>query len=778
HGWERRQVLVVPTKPVRSVNIYALFRNHTGTAWFDDFSLAQLSSSAGAAFFDGVPVKAGRIPIIPTAEPTISIGRSFRLQLGERDGLPYGWEYRGSRVEVPEAARDAGGFFLRDAAADSDFYGFRAPLSKMPRAPRASRPAPSSSVPHRTHSHTHTFTHSPSSILRTPSSVRAFSQDGAILPLQLKLRANYRDRGDRVEISGQVIDTSARDRSITLYYALPLPPNGLKWWDTLRVSRPTKPGGVYASTVGIGAGTSGQISRIPFSCLASKRIGLSYNLPMNSPRVARIVYDAGAGQYYVAFDFGIVRGGPPATFQFAITAEEPQWGLRAAAQHYYNSFPAFFQKRVKRQGIWMPFSPISQVEHPDDFGFGFKEGNAETAWDDAHGVATFRYTEPMSWWMTIPPGVKRDYKVAIDYMNRYATGAIGSADTREYARATKISGDFTDDGLYHVNIVDAPWAHGALFIDNCNPRIPDTPDNPNRAHVAWTAKIEHSLYDSTLHGTQDGEYLDSLEGWGDLKNYRRRQFPYETESLTFDTETEKPCILQAVSTFEFTRWMAAAVHHRGKLMFANATPWRFFWFAPLLDVMGTETQWIINGKYHPEADDIMLYRRLICYQKPYLLLMNVDFDQFNHAMVEKYFQRSLFYGIFPSMFSHNAADNPYWGNPKWYNRDRNLFRKYIPVIRDLAEAGWDPITGARTGNPNLWVERFGSGAKMAFSVFNNASTVHDVILTFSSRDLPGRLPTGFTDRLTGRRYPIRIENGHPAVHLTLAPQNVAALFGE
>jgi len=38
----------------------------------------------------------------------------------------------------------------------------------------------------------------------------------------------------------------------------------------------------------------------------------------------------------------------------------------------------------------------------EDFGFRFKEGNDETGWDDQHNILTFRYTEPMTWWMGCP----------------------------------------------------------------------------------------------------------------------------------------------------------------------------------------------------------------------------------------------------------------------------------------------------------------------------------------------------------------------------------------
>jgi hypothetical protein len=109
--------------------------------------------------------------------------------------------------------------------------------------------------------------------------------------------------------------------------------------------------------------------------------------------------------------------------------------------------------------------------------------------------------------------------------------------------------------------------------------------------------------------------------------------------------------------------------------------------------------------------------------KPYLLLMNTDFDAFNSELVERYFQRSLFYGMFPGMFSHNAADNPYWQNPKWYNRDRALFKKYLPLIKRVAEAGWQPVTFAGCDNDQVWVERFGPDANGSiwFTMFNDTA---------------------------------------------------------
>ena len=233
---------------------------------------------------------------------------------------------------------------------------------------------------------------------------------------------------------------------------------------------------------------------------------------------------------------------------------------------------------------------------------------------------------------------------------------------------------------------------------------PSRTGTPNAATVYWNEVVRQRRYGAQAKAQLGGEYLDSLEGYvtADL-NFNRKHFRYTTVPLTFSSDTKQPALFKGLAAFEFTRWMSDDVHRLRKLMFANAVPYRFTFLCPWLDVMGTETNWLDHGEYQPASDAQMSLWRTMSGQKPYLLLMNTDFNAFTPDLVEKYFQRSLFYGIFPSMFSHNAADNPYWQNPSWYDRDRPLFKKYIPLIKQVAEAGWQPVTEARWSAPTiLW----------------------------------------------------------------------------
>ena len=56
HDFERREVMVLPEKPVKSVSFYLLLRGHSGRASFRDAELRTVASPAGSCVFDTVAV--------------------------------------------------------------------------------------------------------------------------------------------------------------------------------------------------------------------------------------------------------------------------------------------------------------------------------------------------------------------------------------------------------------------------------------------------------------------------------------------------------------------------------------------------------------------------------------------------------------------------------------------------------------------------------------------------------------------------------------------------
>lgn len=663
HDWEKREFVIVPEQPIRTLSVYCLIRGHAGRVWFDDVAVDEARSDGTAVMFQGRAMEL----VSPT--PPAS-GPAARYVSG--DGLEL--RMAGQRVVgVRAGERDLsgsgpGGFLVRDVAADSDVLGF---------------------------------------------------EDGECTPLGLRLQAKVEEHPDHLAVEGMLTDTRGQDRAILLLFALPIETTGWVWADDIRRVRTLAGRTELANVSSVGCGTTGTLSTYPLGAIQDAQTGLALALDMARPAQYRIACHAGTRQFFLAFDFGLVPETDlfpgAARFRFVLFRFAPEWGFRAAWRKLMDLFPDHFEVRSREQGIWMPFTDVSTVLGWSDFGFRYHEGNNNVGFDDAQGILSFRYTEPMTWWMSMDPSLPRTETEALRVRDAYAQGASGAQ--RQMARISQTAAMLDAEGHPALRFRNEPWANGAVWSLNPNPFLPA---NPNAATVYWNDGIRTQLYDPGAATHLDGEYLDSLEGYvtADL-NYSRDHCRWTTVPLTFATDSFRPALFKGLAAFEFTRWISTDVHQLGRLMFANGVPYRFAFLTPWLDVMGTETDWLPEGVYQPSAHSQLALWRTLSGAKPYLLLMNTDFDGLA-PYVERYFQRSLFYGFYPSMFSHNASENPYWQKPAWYNRDRALFKKYIPVIRQVAQAGWQPVTGAVADPTSVWVERFGPdpNGRTYYTLFN------------------------------------------------------------
>ena len=235
-----------------------------------------------------------------------------------------------------------------------------------------------------------------------------------------------------------------------------------------------------------------------------------------------------------------------------------------------------------------------------------------------------------------------------------------------------------------------------------------------------------------------------------------------TTPLTFDRDTKKPAVFRGLIAYEYVRALEKDVRNTGGLMMANGAPNRLCWLAPWLDVMGTETNWNPGGKWRPMSDADLLFRRAVCGPKPFCFLMNTHFEQFSHALVEKYMKRCLAYGMFPGFFSHNASQGQYFTRPKLYDRDRPLFKKYVPLCKLVAEAGWQPVTMARSSDPRIYVERFGG---KYLTVFNDSATRRTATITLVGLKAKAarELVRGGEVKFTGGKAEITLEAEDVAV---------------
>ena len=618
HDWQRREVTVLPEKPVKSLTFNLLLRGHGGRAEFRDAELHTIEAPAGACIFDGVPVTP-----------------------------------KGTAVE---------GFQVRDVAAGSDFVRL----------------------------------------------------DRAALGLQL---ATKRD-GDGIEAT--LTDVSGKDRAVTLVYAVPVTGDGWRWLAGPRRSEAAAPGREYMLTQGMPVGM-GRLSRWPFAALSDGQHGQALGIDMAQPAFFRAGYNAGTHELFLAFDLGLTPEKPQAHIRFCKFAFDPAWGFRAALARFYALFPEQFRCRTPLQGVWMPFEKISKVPQWQDFGFRFKEGNDETKWDDAHDILTFRYTEPMTWWMKMPKDLPRTIDAARAEAQRLA------AQNNAAARAFLASGFHDEHGQFAAQLLDTPWCDGAVWSINSAPGVAgEVTDFKGK----WNDRVREQCYGPQRKGDLDGEYVDSSECYvTDMLDFRRDHIAAAETPPTFAPDSHQPALFRGLLVFEYVRALARDIHGMNKLMMANSTPASLCWLAPQLDVLGTETDWNDGGKWRPMNTDEMLYRRALCRGKPYCFLMNTDFSKFSYELVEKYMRRSLAFGMFPGFFSADASTGHYFTRPELYERDRPLFKKYVPLCKLVAEAGWEPLTRARSSDAQVLVERFG---EKYLTVFNAGTEPRTVTITLDA----------------------------------------------
>ncbi|MDE2126850.1 MAG: hypothetical protein KGJ62_09700 [Armatimonadetes bacterium] len=737
HDWQRRQELILPAKPLKSLMVYALFRLHSGTVWFDDFSVHEVS---GDGIYDSQPLMP--LPHEGDTGHALQVASAgLALDFSSR-GVIDGTELNG----VDVTPKSTGGIYVRDVGSDGPLNamtGTTAPYGKG---------GMSIDIPHNS-------------------------------DLGISLNVKFEPVAGGIGVSGEIDDLTHSDRAVTVYVAIPIRADGWLWGDDIRHSNVVHGGDEYTNQVRVPEGATGGMSLYPFGCVAHQGQGLAIANQMDWPTVYRIFYNGSSRQLVIAWDFALTsksvswqpRNARFGCTVYALPASTASWGFRAAALAFYAINAPDYTRRATKDGTWLPFTDPSTIQQPQDFNFAYHEGDNSLKADNNLGILAFRYTEPMSWWMAMPPSTPRTMTNAVAEMKSIA--ADPKQKDHAMAQAVLSSGTQDADGQYNLQFQNQPWSNGAVWVLDPNPEIAATSAAPTRGSLAYSLAQGDAMYGSAAaaaRGVQAGEYLDSLEGWSDIEDYRLSDLQAATSPLTFDATSRSPVLPEWFSTFEFARFLSSDLHNRGKLLFANYTPIRFSIFSSILDVMGIEVNWLGGPTgFNPDSDATMDLRRTLSFQRPYLLLMNTDFNAFSAADVDLYFQRSMFYGIFPSMFSANAATNPYWQNPTWYNRDRPTFKRYLPVIDQLSSAGWQPVTWAASANRNVYIERFGS---RYFTLLNNSDSGQTSTISIDMAGLgdTGMTPT-VTDMLSGASLPTTASNGSVIVKIHLDAQHAGAL---
>lgn len=567
------------------------------------------------------------------------------------------------------------------------------------------------------------------------------------------------DRGDYVEINGELESFSKEDRCITLRIVLPFTGKEWKWYrgldksvlmnsgsvyeDTKEISTVLPPDGAfngktlsdggYGDAVGLG-----NMSFYPLCAINIDTMGIGLGVDMSIPMVYRLSSEKNKG-LIAEFDVAtssLTEKFPNRSFfklvQFNFNSD---WGMRAALKKYYEIHPESFKKRVVTEGVWLPFTALRSIKNWEDFGFAYHETswggqdkmNGETlpniSSDKGTGVFSFQYTEP---WDIQLPILKKD----IPYDSIVSDEMIPN-NHREYIKSSA-----TEDknGLLQARRLETPWFSSGWAVSITTNSDPDI-SGFNRSDYVYKDEIFPALALNV-----DGVYFDSMEwNWHHDLNYRTAHFKFTDFPLAFSKDVVRPAIWNFTSEFEFMKKVADEMHSQGKLVMGNGHGWNPF-AATNLDLFGAELSWYSTDAHNTEALD---FKRAISFQKPIVFLLNEGlndkaFTEAPFTGYEIYFEKLLSYGFFPSFFSVDASSDPYWKDAEKIENGRPFFKKYIPIIRKISEAGWEPITAAFSSNESVRIERFGN---KFFTIRNNGDKDIECIVTLDLEKL--KIPNKF-----------------------------------
>ncbi|MBC7327761.1 hypothetical protein H5T87_06565 [bacterium] len=594
---------------------------------------------------------------------------------------------------------------------------------------------------------------------------------------KIYLEAIYEAHSQFIKVKGTIKDLSGKDRAITLYYALPVSAKGWLWWDDIASRRRVSGEEEYIfAEDNCPFGAQGKHSRYFLATLSHRDRAISLAIPMDKPVIHRLAYNPSTQSFYIAFDFALVKdtlkSPSSATFEFLIYTADPEWGFRSALQKYYEIFPQFFLKRVKKEGGWYVWGNMKDTPEAKEAGFMFHWGPGgvdAVHYDNQAGFYALQYIECALYQESLgdfkeaPPYEEALRRLELAGRSDEATlalldklsytggsGLFGQMPRKEYFQ--RISKAVLNSLLWDENdkpiclIGNFPWigdsGWGAIFPCNLDP---DIPDGYGRFDMDSSLKSAFEFYES--HNAHlNGIALDSYGGYGDDKriNYRREHFKYADFPLTFSLKDRRPVIPQYFSIIEWTRELSRRVHPKGLILMANCAwghaPAFLIFAAPYLDVFGAE------APYQPDPRFI----RTIAYHKPC-----TDLPYSPRPEWELKFH--LLYGIFPG-----------------HGNDLNLMKKYNPFLQALTKAGWEPITYAYTDNENILIERFGRGKELYFSIHNQSDENQKFSLSIELEKL-GLRNVKITNFLSGENLKAKKENGNLKIEFYLTSKDTVVI---
>jgi hypothetical protein len=504
----------------------------------------------------------------------------------------------------------------------------------------------------------------------------------------------------------------------------------------------------------------------PVAAMCDTKAGVAMAIPPSEPRVFGMVGDGKgmAVRFYLGTSPKPQRFPNRASFVFIIYGVEPGWGFRSALSRYYGFFPDYYTPRLKRDGLFMFQMKDRVPPNVDQYGFDMVEAqwdkrvlDAAIARDEKHGIATFPYMIVGQREIKFLSALPKTYEEAMALYDKWTVADhAGHALTKENVccegdihlkQEVEASACKTRDGKYSIVVRNTKWGDNSVtFKINPNPDLFQDRKRPTVASLAL------DLMDRWLkeHPEYDGLFTDSLgANWPAVLNYRPDHFTYARYPLTLDPQG-RVALHNEISHYEYLETLRSKMRPLNRLLLANgvycyksqkgraakverqmtsktmnefiaqsAPPEHYragtklgrFFCASLLDVASCEFG--VRATVE-QCQDI----RVLMGRKQFAFL-NYHWEE--RDKVEEFINKSLCHGIFASNSSNFFTDVEYENHPNGYLRDKKLLDWFVPLVRQLSRAGWEPVRRATVNNKAVSCERFGRGDTVYFTLYNDSA---------------------------------------------------------
>lgn len=285
------------------------------------------------------------------------------------------------------------------------------------------------------------------------------------------------------------------------------------------------------------------------------------------------------------------------------------------------------------------------------------------------------------------------------------------APRMEVAQAVIQSSPLDAEGRYFIDAHSYLWNN--FWSDNWSQAWPVNPDpdlpSPNSFELHASDKWIYNTLDHNAGVYLDSVTTSSISCW---ENRRADHLAVADWPLTFSWDDGGAAQIAPAADAELLNVVAADLRSLGKVMMLNIFPQAMRFHSHNADVLGSEIFPLI------ESNTDSRIRRTLARHRIVSNLLQWGWSEPEYAtyeQMEQFIRGQLFWGFYPAVSTAGGMEsgdplNRYFSHPEVYNLHRPLFLFYIPVIRTLSTAGWEPVTGA-TATPTGELERFGDFAR-------------------------------------------------------------------